>query len=74
MLNRIVVESNIRIFEALEIIDKVGTKILFVTKKSKFIGALADSDIRRFLISGGDIKDIVEKAVNKSAKFITFPN
>ena len=71
MLNRIVVESNIRIFEALEIIDKVGTKILFVTKKSKFIGALADSDIRRFLISGGDIKDIVEKAVNKSAKFIT---
>jgi perosamine synthetase len=74
MLNKIVIDSRVKIFEALRIIDEIGTKILFVTNNSNFVGALADSDIRRFLLSGGDTNDIVENAVNKNAKFVTALN
>jgi perosamine synthetase len=74
MFSKMVIDSTMKIFEALKLIEETGTKILFVTKNTTFIGALADSDIRRFLLSGGDTKQIVENAVNKSAKFITVIN
>jgi len=74
MLDKIVIDYRVKIFEALRIIDDIGTKILFVTKNSYFVGALADSDIRRFLLSGGDTKDVVENAINKNAKIITPSN
>lgn len=74
MPSKMIIDCNVKIFEALKIIDEIGTNILFVTKNTIFIGALADSDIRRFLLSGGSTDDIVESAINKNARFISALN
>lgn len=51
-----------------ELEDARFNQTLFVTdKEGHFIGTLTDGDIRRYLISGGQLHDAVEKAVHRGA-------
>lgn len=48
--------------------DVRHNQTLFVTDKEEhFVGVLTDGDIRRYLISGGQLQDTVEKAVHRGA-------
>ena len=57
------------ILDALVELENVyHNQTLFVTDKNDhFFGTLTDGDIRRYLISGGQLRDTVEKAVNRKA-------
>jgi nucleoside-diphosphate-sugar epimerase len=51
----------------MKIIDRAGFCIAFViNNENKFVGVVADSDIRRAILNGVNIKDSVKKIMNKN--------
>ena len=46
-----IINSDIRIIDALNILDKCEIKILLVNHKDKYLGTITDGDIRRGLIN-----------------------
>lgn len=76
MLNKIihknVIQCKTSIKDALQILNKLGTNLtLFVlSSENKLIGALTDGDIRRGLLNGYNLSDIVDVVMNKNFKYI----
>lgn len=67
ILNR---KNNLK--EALQLLDKYGLGILFIVDElEKLVGVLTDGDVRRFLLSNGDLDEIVENVMNKN--FFSLP-
>ena len=56
--------------DAMKILNSLKPKILFVEENGKLIGALTDGDVRRYLMSGGNVDSLVEEACNKKLKRI----
>jgi dTDP-glucose pyrophosphorylase len=56
--------------EAMEQLDRVSKKILFVTRKEKFVGVITNGDIRRFILKKGNIDALVIDIANYSPKFL----
>lgn len=65
-----IINSDIRIIDALNILDKCEIKILLVNHKDKYLGTITDGDIRRGLINKFLLDDSVEKLTNKSSVYI----
>ncbi len=63
-----IISKKTKIKDAMKKIDSTKPKILFVAEDEKLIGALTDGDIRRYLLSGGNVEESVEKACNKKPK------
>ena len=62
--------DNLTVSEAMHCIDKNSRGILFLINESrKLIGCISDGDIRRYLLSGGQMSGIVMDAANKDPKF-----
>ena len=49
---------------AMEKLDSLATKILFVVKDSKLVGTLTDGDIRRWILKKGGLDATVDKIAN----------
>ena len=65
------IPDNIRIVEALRLLDETADKVLFVVDNdSKLLGALTDGDIRRYLLSGRSLEDNIVDVYNKNPKFV----
>ena len=64
------IESKASCLEAFNLLNSNKGKGLIIIGNKKAIGFVTDGDIRRFLISGGEIKDNVELAMKK--EFIKF--
>ena len=63
------IDKNVKVKQALKKIDVLKPKIVFVVdKNNKLSGSLTDGDIRRYLLSGGSLDDIVYEACNKKPK------
>ena len=61
-----IVHEETNIIEALKILNKIENRFLLVVNEiNEFIGSLTDGDIRRWLISNGNISDLVKNAMNK---------
>lgn len=66
-LKKPVVSSEITIKEALKKLDLCATKILFIIDQENHLtGSLSDGDVRRFIISGGDLDSPIDQACNHS--------
>ena len=66
---QILVNSNIR--QAINILNKHGSKTIIVINKSKkLIGTLSDGDIRRSIIKGFNLKSSINNIFNKKPIFI----
>lgn len=51
--------------------DRIGEKTLFVVdSRNRLLGALTDGDIRRWILAKGNLKERVERIINKEPKFI----
>lgn len=59
-----IVSSDIRVIDALNMLDKLKYKTLLVNKSTKFLGTLTDGDIRRGLINNIDLNDNIELITN----------
>lgn len=60
------ISKDIKIKDAMQMINSLKPKILFVVEKNKLLGGLTDGDVRRYLMGGGKINDKVGKAYNRS--------
>jgi dTDP-glucose pyrophosphorylase/CBS domain-containing protein len=58
------------ITDAIQILDTSGLKIVLVAKENgNLIGTISDGDIRRALLSGKNISDLVDSTVNRQPIF-----
>jgi len=72
VLQDLTIKYNKNLKDALGLLDKSGSTILFVVNDiNKLLGVITDGDIRRFLISEFDSNVKVEKLMNK--EFISLP-
>ncbi|MCI8769741.1 MAG: NTP transferase domain-containing protein [Lachnospiraceae bacterium] len=70
-LSAFIGESSLSIVEAMEKIDSNVRGILFVTDQDKkLIGSITDGDIRRWLISTGDLSVKISEMMNSSPKYL----
>ncbi len=58
------------VLEAMEHLDQVATKILFVAEDGKLLAALTDGDIRRWILKKGDLGAAVKNAANYNPKYL----
>ena len=68
--NKLIVNENIHISKALNLLEKNGKKIIFLTKKKKLSAVFEDSDLRRALIKKKKIDQKIITIANKKQKFI----
>lgn len=70
-IEKLIANVDVNIRAVLQILDKAGTKIIFVVDhEQKLIGSLSDGDIRRFLLAGGKVEENVLLATNKNCLFL----
>lgn len=55
--------------EAMELLDKVAKKVLFVAKEGKLIAAITDGDVRRWILKKGNLDAKVKCIANYNPKF-----
>lgn len=64
-LQSILVSDTASIKEAMRVIDHSGMRVAYIVdKKNKLVGAVSDSEIRRAILAGKDIKQPVRDIVN----------
>lgn len=56
--------------QALERLDQVSVKVLFITKNNKLIASLTDGDVRRAIICGKSLESSAVQIANKNPVFI----
>ena len=66
-IDKLCIEYTKNLLDAMELLNKNGQGIVFVTKNRTFFGTLTDGDIRRALISGADRQDSIEQYCNQQA-------
>ncbi|MCT2534640.1 sugar phosphate nucleotidyltransferase [Aquibacillus koreensis] len=55
---------------AMALLDKIAKKVLFVEKNGKFVAAITDGDIRRWILKKGNLEAKVKEIANYNPKFI----
>lgn len=64
-LNSFIGNNGLSLAEAMQAIDKNSNGILFlVNQENHLTGCITDGDIRRYLLSGGKLDDMAQKAAN----------
>lgn len=71
-IENMLISEEITILQALEMLNKTAKKILFVTRGKILLGAITDGDIRRWILSKGNLDATVKKAANYNPKFLTW--
>lgn len=56
--------------EAMELLDKVAKKVLFVVQNGQFAGAITDGDIRRWILKKGKLEAKVKDVANYNPKYM----
>ena len=63
-VSKFFIEEDKTVIEAMKALDEVATKVLFVQKDGVLQAALSDGDIRRWILSCGDLNASVKKVAN----------
>lgn len=64
------IDDDIAMIEAMELLDKVAKKVLFVAKQGKLVAAITDGDIRRWILKKGNLDAKVKDIANYNPKFL----
>lgn len=70
-INSLLVSKDISIRKGIDILDKIGRKIIIITEDKKLLGVVTDGDIRRWILKNGDISESIDKIMNKSPKYLS---
>ena len=61
------VRDNISVLDSLKVIDNLAKGIAFIVDENEcLIGSLTDGDVRRFILSGGELTEQVRSVCNKN--------
>lgn len=64
-INELIISEEATIVDALKMLDKTGKRVLFVVdEENKLKASLTDGDIRRWILSSGNLDDHVKKAMH----------
>jgi len=64
------IDENVSMIKAMEQLDRVAKKVLFVTRDDHFVAAITDGDIRRWILKNGDLDAKVRDIANYNPKFL----
>jgi dTDP-glucose pyrophosphorylase len=64
------IDEECAMLEAMELLDKVAKKVLFVVQKGKFAAAITDGDVRRWILKKGNLNAKVKDIANYNPKFL----
>lgn len=64
------IEENWTVLKAMELLDKVAKKVLFVIRDQKLVASLTDGDIRRWILKKGKLDADITKVANYNPKFL----
>ncbi|MGV8155093.1 MAG: sugar phosphate nucleotidyltransferase, partial [Alkaliphilus sp.] len=64
------IDEECTILEAMELLDKVAKKVLFVVRSDKLTAAITDGDIRRWILKKGNLDTKVKNIANYNPKFL----
>lgn len=65
------IDEEATMLEAMQQLDKVAKKVLFVTRKGYFVAAITDGDIRRWILKKGNLDAKVKEIANYNPKFLS---
>ncbi len=68
------IDEEVTMIEAMEQLDKVAKKVLFVVREERFVAAITDGDIRRWILKKGNLDAKVKNIANYSPKFLSEEN
>ena len=71
-LNEIFIDENATVLEALDQLDKIAKKLLFLTKNTQLLASITDGDIRRWILQKGDLNAIIKNVANYNPKFLSY--
>lgn len=64
------IDDESTMIEAMELLDKVAKKVLFIAKQGKLVAAITDGDIRRWILKKGNLDAKVKDISNYNPKFL----
>lgn len=67
----LLIKEEASVKNAMKQMDKNGEKILFVVNgHGQLLGSLTDGDIRRWILSNGDLRESIIRIYNKNSRFV----
>lgn len=64
------IEEEAAMLQAMEQLDSVAKKVLFVVKEGHFVAAITDGDIRRWILKKGNLEAKVKDVANYAPKYL----
>lgn len=71
-LEELFIDENMSVLQAMRRLDETGRLIVFIAPQGILKAVVTDSDIRRFMLAGGDLSQPVGKMANYSPKSLPF--
>lgn len=66
----LLIDEEATMMEAMQQLDKVAKKVLFVMRSNIFIATITDGDIRRWILKKGDLEAKVKNIANYNPKYL----
>ena len=64
------IDEECSMLDCMALLDKVSKKVLFVVRDGKFVAAITDGDIRRWILKKGNLDAKVKQMANYSPKYL----
>lgn len=64
------IDEECTMLEAMKVLDRVARKVLFVVRDKRFVAAITDGDIRRWILKKGHLDAKVKDIANYSPKYL----
>lgn len=64
------IDEECTMLEAMELLDKIAKKVLFVERNGQFAAAITDGDIRRWILRKGKLEAKVKEIANYNPKYM----
>ena len=69
-IKEFLISERFRIIDAMQRLDILGKKTLFVAEDGRLLAAITDGDVRRWILKGGDLQKSVKEVANYHPKWL----
>ncbi len=69
-IKTLIIKSKCSVLEAMKQLSETAMHILLLCREDKLFGVITDGDIRRYILSGGELSDSCELAANTNPKSV----
>ena len=70
LIDQLLISEEISVLDAMNQLEKTGRQILIIAPELKLKGVVTDADIRRHIIHGGSLGDVISKVANYNPKYL----